>query len=228
MKLLIAPLALFTLLTTLLLGGCGEDNDRALSNSEPLLDVDGSGATVDSAENIAPSARNGSNSYSYAVASLAPTEGFEATGMVRFIDQGGQVLVQANVEGLADGRHGIHIHEHGDCSAADASSAGGHFAPQGSPHGAPGDPADASHTGDLGNLTADAGGRAQLNRPVNFLSFTGSDSILGKALVIHAEPDDLSSQPAGDAGARVACGVIQRMEDPLASRYRIEDSLALR
>lgn len=225
MKFFIAPLALFTLLTTLLLGGCGEDSDRAQSNSEPLIDVDGSGAFVDSGENIAPADRNGSNSYAYAVASLSPTQGFETTGMVRFVDQGGQMLVQANLEGLAEGRHGIRIHELGDCSAADASSAGDHFAPQGSSQGAPG---GGSHDGVLGNLTADAGGRAQLNRPVASLSFTGSDSILGKALVVHAEPDGLSRQPAGDAGARVACGVIQRMEDPLASRYRIEDSLALR
>lgn len=149
-------------------------------------------------------------------ATLSPTEGFNATGTVRFISQQDGVAVQATLEGLDQGRHGIHIHENGDCSAADASSAGGHFTPQNDPHGAPGDPASERHRGDLGNLRADANGEAEYNRADDQITLTGENSIIGKALIVHAEPDDLSSQPSGDAGERVACGVITEVDNALA------------
>lgn len=149
-------------------------------------------------------------------ATLSPTEGFDATGTVRFISQQDGVAIQATLEGLDQGRHGIHIHENGDCSAADASSAGGHFTPQNDPHGAPGDPASERHRGDLGNLRANANGEAEYNRADDQLTLTGENSIIGKAVVVHAQADDLSTQPSGDAGQRVACGVITEANSSIA------------
>lgn len=145
-----------------------------------------------------------------AVAQLEPTEGNEVQGTVRFTEVPGGVRIVADVTGLEEGQHGFHVHENGDCSAPDAQSAGGHFAPQGSPHGAPTDPADQRHVGDLGNIEAGAMGSANYERIDNVISLSGPNSIVGKAVVVHANPDDLESQPSGDAGDRLACGVIEQ------------------
>ena len=141
-------------------------------------------------------------------AQLQPKSGSDVTGEVQFTETKDGVLVVATVEGLAEGKHGIHIHETGDCSAPDASSAGGHYTPQDDPHGAPENPAGERHLGDLGNLTADASGAATYRHTDEQLTLTGRHSIIDQAVVVHAEPDDLTSQPSGSAGARVACGVI--------------------
>lgn len=98
-------------------------------------------------------------------------------------------------------KHGFHIHEFGDCSAADGSSAGGHFNPSGKPHGAGG---PESHVGDLGNVQADAKGNAIIEIPLHVNVY----NYLGRSVIVHAKADDLQSQPAGGAGDRVACGVI--------------------
>jgi Cu-Zn family superoxide dismutase len=143
----------------------------------------------------------------HAVAMLNPTQNNSVRGTVNFTETRGGVRVVAHVTGLTPGNHGFHIHEKGDCSAPDATSAGGHFNPGGAPHGAP--DAMARHEGDLGNLVADASGVAHYDRVDKHLSFDGPQSILNRALIVHASADDLKSQPAGNAGARVACGVIQ-------------------
>ena len=142
-----------------------------------------------------------------AVAELSPTQGNNVRGVVRFTETGKGVQVVADITGLTPGKHGFHIHEKGDCSAPDAISAGAHFNPTGAKHGAP-DAAD-RHVGDLGNITADANGKAQYKRLDTQLSFDGAASILNRAVIVHAVPDDLMTQPTGNAGARVACGVIQ-------------------
>jgi len=149
-----------------------------------------------------------------AVAELEPTAGHSARGQVVFrtVDDG--VRITASLEGLEEGSHGFHIHETGDCSADDATSAGGHYAPQGSPHGAPGNPAQERHVGDLGNIEADAQGKAHYERVDSLLSLTGDHSILGRAVIVHRGADDLTSQPSGAAGARVACGVIEPQNGP--------------
>ncbi len=144
-----------------------------------------------------------------ATAELQPTQGSQVTGRVTFQDNNGQVHVSAMISGLTPGRHGFHIHETGDCSAPDGTSAGGHFNPAGVNHGAP--DADVHHVGDLGNLEADADGKAEYHANWGFLNLgEGPDSIVGKAVIVHAQEDDLTSQPTGAAGARLACGVIQR------------------
>jgi Cu-Zn family superoxide dismutase len=106
------------------------------------------------------------------------------------------------------GPHGFHIHEKGDCSAADASSAGGHFNPTGKPHGGP--DSDARHAGDFGNIEADATGNARYSRTFSDLTLDGESSIIGKAIIVHQKADDLKTQPSGDAGGRIGCGVIAR------------------
>jgi Cu-Zn family superoxide dismutase len=113
----------------------------------------------------------------------------------------------ATLEGLPPGEHGFHVHENGDCSAPDASSAGGHFNPTQHPHGAP--EAPERHMGDLGNITADAGGKAQVTRTFTGVQLDGDNGIVGKAVIVHAAPDDFKTQPTGNAGARLACGVIR-------------------
>jgi Cu-Zn family superoxide dismutase len=142
-----------------------------------------------------------------AAAVLQPTQGNSATGRVEFTKGPGGVTISAELQGLKPGPHGFHVHEKGDCSAPDASSAGGHFNPTTMPHAGP--DADKRHDGDLGNVTADASGKAELTRVDKHLELSGDRSIVGRAVVVHALADDFSSQPAGNAGARVACGVIQ-------------------
>ena len=137
---------------------------------------------------------------------IQPTENNNAEGTVEFTQEAGGVRVIANLTGLTEGDHGFHIHEKGDCSAADGTSAGGHFNPEGKAHGAP-DAAE-RHVGDLGNITADASGQATYNRLDTHLELDGDNSIIGLAVIVHALPDDFS-QPTGAAGARVGCGVIE-------------------
>jgi superoxide dismutase, Cu-Zn family len=142
----------------------------------------------------------------HAVALLHPTEGHEARGAVHFVSSRDEIRVTAIVEGLSPGLHGFHVHEYGDCSAPDGSSAGGHFDPGDMAHGAP--TAGERHVGDLGNLSADEMGVALVEWTDTLLAFTGPRSILGRAVIVHAQADDLRSQPTGESGARVACGVI--------------------
>lgn len=141
-----------------------------------------------------------------AVAQMKPTEGHEASGIVYFeqTDQG--VVVRATIMGLEPGsEHGFHIHEKGDCSAPDATSAGGHYAPEDGPHGLP--PSEERHAGDMGNIVADERGEAKIERTFDTFALKGERSVVDRAVIVHAEKDK-GTQPTGDAGARVACGVI--------------------
>ncbi|RUO18770.1 superoxide dismutase family protein [Aliidiomarina iranensis] len=146
------------------------------------------------------------------IAQLSGTEGNENVyGSVTFSEDPNGVMVTAHVEGLpADSTHGFHIHEFGDCSAPDATSAGGHFNPHGRDHGGP--DSDERHVGDLGNLNSDMSGIAHLEHVDHKLELEGDNRILGKAVVVHVQADDLASQPTGDAGARIACGVIEALD----------------
>ena len=142
-----------------------------------------------------------------ASATLAPTAGNTAAGTVTFTQKGDKVTVNAKVTGLAPGGHGFHIHEKGDCSAPDAMSAAGHFNPGGKPHGAPDAPDH--HAGDMPMLQADASGNATLTTDLSGVSIgSGAADIVGKAVIVHKDADDYKTQPTGNSGARVACGVI--------------------
>ncbi len=142
-----------------------------------------------------------------AVAELTAIDGSGVTGTVTFTRTGSGISIEAHVNGLPPGDHGFHIHEFGDCSAPDGSSAGGHFNPAGVAHAGPDSPV--RHVGDLGNLSANAMGHGMVMRSDDLLSFEGENSILDRAVVIHLSADDFSTQPTGAAGARLACGVIK-------------------
>ncbi len=142
-----------------------------------------------------------------ASADMFPTEGNEASGSVTFEEIDGTVRIVAQLSGLAPGKHGFHIHTTGDCSAPDGTSAGGHFNPANTEHGAPDSPTH--HAGDLGNIEADADGDVGFEMTVNFISLSeGPNSVAGRAVIIHAAEDDFG-QPTGNAGARLACGIIE-------------------
>jgi superoxide dismutase, Cu-Zn family len=142
-----------------------------------------------------------------AIAVLSPGTNGVTRGTVTFAEETEGVRVTASVEGLTPGLHGFHIHDKGDCSAPDFNSAGGHFNPTQAPHGSPTDPQH--HAGDFGNLEANQQGIARYERVFNWLSFKGTNSIIGRAVIVHEKPDDLKTQPTGNAGGRLACGVIQ-------------------
>lgn len=140
-------------------------------------------------------------------ATIVATEGHRAEGVVNFRRSGDGIVVSATVEGLEpNNRHGFHIHQFGDCTAPDATSAGGHFNPTGERHG--GRHSEERHLGDLGNLEANDQGVAVLEYIDERLSMEGVQSILGRGIIVHAQADDYETQPTGDAGGRIGCGVI--------------------
>jgi len=145
-----------------------------------------------------------------ATASLQPTKGNQTSGTVTFVEVGGRVRVNAVVVGLKPGReHGFHVHEAGDCSSGDGMSTKGHFNPLGKPH-AHFSTAE-RHAGDMPALRADANGRAEANFELDVMTVSpGAASVVGRGLIVHADPDDYRTQPTGNAGARIACAVIQR------------------
>jgi superoxide dismutase, Cu-Zn family len=145
-------------------------------------------------------------SVSQAITMLQPTKGNKATGSVRFEAVPEGVKVRAELSDLSPGTHAFHVHVLGNCSAPDAKSAGPHFDFEGS---ALHPPPDIDHiTGDLGELTADASGKARFEGTIAKASLTGPFTIVGRSVVVHAKPNDPSKPPDGAAGARVACGVI--------------------
>src|SRR5262245_33442386 len=144
-----------------------------------------------------------------ATAKLEPTQGNKTVGEATFEQVGGKLRVVVLVQGLRpDQEHGFHIHEVGDCSSGDGMSAKGNFNPFGKPHGNPGGPE--RHAGDLPSLRADKDGRAKIAVEVDLITLTdGPGNIIGRGLIVHADPDDYRTQPTGNAGARLACGVIR-------------------
>lgn len=133
----------------------------------------------------------------------------KVAGTATFIEKNGKVTFEAKLTGLKPGVHAIHIHEKSDCSAPDGSSAGGHWNPTFKKHGKWG--VGEYHKGDIGNFTADANGNGSIKLTTDEWSIGGEDqtkNILGKGLIVHEGADDFTSQPAGNAGARVACTAI--------------------
>lgn len=141
-----------------------------------------------------------------AVAMLSPTKDSEVRGRVEFIELTDGVKIVADVTGLKPGEHGFHIHEFGDCSAPDGSSAGGHFNPEKVAHGGPIDLP--RHAGDLGNIVADQEGKGHYEAVDHLMRMNGPNSIIGRSVIVHESRDDYVSQPTGNAGARLACGLI--------------------
>jgi len=129
------------------------------------------------------------------------------SGYATFTRRGEAILITVDLSGLRPGLHGIHVHEHGACSD-NGKDAGGHFNPTAQEHGK-GMTMD-GHAGDLGNIEADSDGKAHMAVEDRYLALDGADSVVGLSLVVHADPDDFATQPSGNSGARIACGVIHR------------------
>lgn len=145
-----------------------------------------------------------------AKAEVHSTKGSTVSGTVWFTQEDDGVKVVADFDGLTPGKHGFHVHEKGDCSAPDAATAGGHFNPTKSLHGGP--DSAIRHVGDLGNVEADAKGHGHYERVDKVIALSGKNNIVGLSVVIHADEDDLRTQPSGNSGARLGCGVIKADE----------------
>ena len=144
-----------------------------------------------------------------ASATLSPISGSTAQGTVTFAQLGdGSVRVTVDLTGVPPGVHGFHVHDKGDCGD-NGNAAGGHFNPSSTDHGAPG--ATLHHAGDFGNVTADASGNVRTHFTTRSVTVeAGANSAVGHAVILHANPDDLTTQPTGNAGGRIACGVVTR------------------
>lgn len=142
-----------------------------------------------------------------AQATLQAKKGLSVAGTVKFVELGGKTRVAVKLSGVAAGTHGFHLHEKGDCGDAEFANAGGHFNPAGAPHAAPNQ--TPRHSGDLGNVVVGADGRASVEIESELLSVKpGPNSVVGRAVILHEKADDLTTQPTGNAGGRIACGVV--------------------
>jgi len=156
------------------------------------------------AEPVAPVAPPPPPAPTKAQAVLKPAAKSKIKGIIHFIEENGEVKVEAMVEGLKAGPHGFHIHETGECTG-DFSSAGGHFNPTAMKHGSM--TTAEHHVGDMGNLVATKKGKAESTTTLK----TSLESLIGKSVIIHKGKDDLKSQPAGNSGPREACGIIEAL-----------------
>jgi Cu-Zn family superoxide dismutase len=137
-------------------------------------------------------------------------EDTDFTGTITVTPEGNGVRLVADVSGVdRDGRHGFHVHETGECAHGEGSghftSAGGHFNPNNAEHTCP--PAEARHAGDLGNIEI-TNGAGRIDVTTDLLTLSGPNSVVGKAIILHANEDDCQTQPTGNAGDRLACGVV--------------------
>ena len=207
------------LATSLLLGGA-----LALTGCKPLAtDPDQAADTTPSDQSPPPTdsevdpSRSAANGTSVEdprararleAADSATVEGTRVEGTADLVQTGDTLVITGEVRGLEPGLHGFHVHETGVCDQPDFESAGSHFDTTGEEHGAPED--TAQHAGDLGNLEAAENGVATFRIETTTISLDGAtNSVLGRTLIVHQDADDLESQPSGEAGARIACGVIQ-------------------
>jgi len=145
-----------------------------------------------------------------ATANLEPRSGSQVRGTVTFTQVGADIVrVSGEISGHSQGPKGFHVHDKGDCSDAQAMSAGGHFNPGNHKHGGPYEPQ--RHAGDLGNITFNDKGIAKFSFVVGGISVNSSskDGVIGRAVVVHAAADDMATDPTGNSGGRVACGVIR-------------------
>ena len=145
-----------------------------------------------------------------AAATVTPISGSNVQGTVHFLQLAdGSVDVMADLTGVPEGVHGFHVHDKGDCGD-NGNAAGGHFNPTGAPHAAP--QAASHHSGDFGNVTADAKGEVHTHFSTRSITVSeGAQSVAGHAVILHAKPDDLTTQPSGNAGPRIGCGVVTLM-----------------
>lgn len=197
------------LATALLVAGCNKPAEPVATdpaaNPPGAIPAPAAPATSEASPQTAPAGQ--------ATATLQPTQGNNVSGELTFTAADGGVHITGEVRGLTAGTpQGFHVHEKGDCSAPDGSSAGGHFNPGGSDHGRVGK--GAHHGGDTDNLTADAQGVAKVDQRLEGVTLGDGSAtdILGKGVIVHEKADDYTTQPTGDAGGRFACGVIEAVQ----------------
>jgi Cu-Zn family superoxide dismutase len=168
------------------------------------------GTKDNAAQDATEETEEGNDHKATAKATMEATSGSKVTGEANFSQDGNNVRFELTVQNLTPGEHAVHLHEKGDCSAEDASSAGGHWNPTMKPHGKR-DGGGSFHKGDIGNMNVGSDGKGTMNLSVEGWSIGGADStnIVGKSVIIHEKADDFTSQPAGNAGARISCGVIK-------------------
>lgn len=196
------------LASALVLSACKQDAEPAATPAGTATPAPAPAADPAAPPPMAPAAA------AVATAELQPTKDSTVKGSIRFTVVDGRLHASGDISGLKPGsEHGFHIHEKGDCSAPDGSSAGGHFNPGNAEHGSI--DAAAHHGGDMPNIVADAQGNARVDGPVSSNVNAGKGDgfdIIGRGLIVHADPDDYHSQPTGNAGARLACAVIAKAE----------------
>jgi len=178
---------------------CKEEKKADISESEVEMNEEAETETVEENEEVTKITFN-----------LEPKSGSTTNGKVTFIEENGEVSMKANISGISEGKHAIHIHEKADCSSDDGKSTGGHWNPTAQPHGKWGDEGG-YHKGDIGNFEADAQGNAEVTMSTDEWCIGCEDenkNILGKAIIVHEGVDDFTSQPSGAAGTRISCGGI--------------------
>lgn len=178
---------------------CKEEKKADISESEVEMNEEAETETVEENEEVTKITFN-----------LEPKSGSTTNGKVTFIEENGEVSMKANISGISEGKHAIHIHEKADCSSDDGKSTGGHWNPTAQPHGKWGDEGG-YHKGDIGNFEADAQGNAEITMSTDEWCIGCEDenkNILGKAIIVHEGVDDFTSQPSGAAGTRISCGGI--------------------
>ncbi|MGE8219135.1 MAG: superoxide dismutase family protein [Stenotrophomonas acidaminiphila] len=196
------------LASALVLSACKQDAEPAATPADTATPAPAPAADPAAPPPMAPAAA------AVATAELQPTKDSTVKGSIRFTVVDGRLHASGDISGLKPGsEHGFHIHEKGDCSAPDGTSAGGHFNPGNAEHGSIDAPAH--HGGDMPNIVADAQGNAHVDGPVSSNVNAGKGDgfdIIGRGLIVHADPDDYHSQPTGNAGARLACAVIAKAQ----------------
>jgi Cu-Zn family superoxide dismutase len=195
---------MLTLMSCMFFYGCGTNDS---GNKESMDEEADMVADTDTEDLVA-------ESEPMAMASISPASGSNVTGTVTFTQTADStVTMQIDIQGISPGQHAIHLHETGDCSAPDATSAGGHWNPTGEDHGKRSE-TDQFHAGDIINLDVPSDSTYSNTIEVNgwTIGSNAMSDIVGRAVVIHADEDDFTSQPSGAAGSRIACGVIERQE----------------
>ncbi|HEV2844504.1 MAG TPA: superoxide dismutase family protein [Thermoanaerobaculia bacterium] len=187
-----------------LLTACGTRVETARTADRPNDSMDNKGSMETKMQSASPLS---------AAATLEPGPANpDFSGTVTFTPAGEGVRVVAEVRGVTPGRHGIHLHENGQCNHDEAggkhfSTAGGHFNPTSAPHACP--PTAPRHAGDFGNIEVGANGTGRLELTLDTISLTGANPVTGKAVILHVGADDCATQPTGNSGDRLACGVIK-------------------
>lgn len=199
------PRSVLLLLVVFVIAGCtqqSETNEQQTRTTNEESQTDAESTPVDESD---------AAEITKAVCKLESIGNSGVTGTIHFDKEGDAVHVHGELTGLSPGKHGFHVHESGDLSDKETGkSAGGHFNPTDDPHGRPSD--EERHVGDLGNIEANEQGTAVVDMEDAVIQLNGPNSIVGRAVVVHAQEDKFT-QPTGDAGDRVAFGVIEAAED---------------